>query len=269
MHCDVVVQSSGRTAFMSKETWSRHLIVNIFLVIYIAFAILLNGGFSPITKRGFFCNDPTIQYPVKTDTISFKLLLVFALLLPMIVIKLCDKLLKGMIHSSYVRSERRRKISDMQDDPTSTDQKLFEVRARITRRLVVNDDEDAEEEQNLCKVCDSSDEEPRLVNQEKSIEKCVTKRSEGFSDLQLFLFGFATTAFYTGVGKMTCGRLRPHFMQRCIPNISCSLPENQNRYIEDFECTNNLRDRDVSYITTSWPSGKFAMTNHYTSLDYS
>lgn len=56
----------------------------------------------------------------------------------------------------------------------------------------------------------------------------------------LFGFGAFATILTTDVGKYTIGRLRPHFMSVCIPNINCSLPENQYKYIEDFFCTANL-----------------------------
>lgn len=53
----------------------------------------------------------------------------------------------------------------------------------------------------------------------------------------VFGFGAATTVLVTDVAKYTIGRLRPHFMTLCVPDINCSLPENQFRYIENFTCT--------------------------------
>ncbi|KAL2736391.1 putative phosphatidate phosphatase isoform X1 [Vespula maculifrons] len=53
----------------------------------------------------------------------------------------------------------------------------------------------------------------------------------------VFGFGAATTVLVTDVAKYTIGRLRPHFMTLCVPDINCSLPENQFRYIQNFSCT--------------------------------
>jgi len=57
------------------------------------------------------------------------------------------------------------------------------------------------------------------------------------SKVGVFGFGAACTVLTTDIAKYTIGRLRPHFMKLCVPNIDCNLPEYQYKYIEDFYCT--------------------------------
>lgn len=61
----------------------------------------------------------------------------------------------------------------------------------------------------------------------------------------VFGFGAASSQLTTDIAKYTIGRLRPHFISVCVPNINCSLPENQHKYWEDFECTSNLGTRKL------------------------
>uniref|UniRef100_A0A1B6GLP9 Phosphatidic acid phosphatase type 2/haloperoxidase domain-containing protein n=1 Tax=Cuerna arida TaxID=1464854 RepID=A0A1B6GLP9_9HEMI len=52
----------------------------------------------------------------------------------------------------------------------------------------------------------------------------------------VFGFGMASCQLLTDIAKYSVGRLRPHFLAICQPNINCSLPEYQRVYIEDFTC---------------------------------
>ncbi|XP_043257928.1 putative phosphatidate phosphatase isoform X1 [Colletes gigas] len=71
------------------------------------------------------------------------------------------------------------------------------------------------------------------------------------------IFGFGTIAniLFTDIAKYTIGRLRPHFMAICMPNINCSLIENQHRYIEDYSCSPNTSSRTLKEVRLSFPSG--------------
>lgn len=265
-NCDVQVQFTARNS-LAKRTSRANLTINVLLILYIILALLLNGGFVPLAKRGFFCGDSTIQYPVKTDTISFGLLLVISLFIPILFIRYCDvtlgKLFLGTDDIS--RIEKRRKISDCQNvSPGGSSARNGDKEDRVKRRLVVNDDDDAQEEQNLCKVLDESGMEVEYAP--KSSTMMGLQSSRNFTDTQLYLFGFATTALFTGIGKTTCGRLRPHFMQRCKPDIACGAVDNLHRYIYDFQCKNELRSRDITYISTSWPSGKYNSVNQLSDI---
>ena len=68
--------------------------------------------------------------------------------------------------------------------------------------------------------------------------------------LQIGVFGFgaAATVLITDVAKYTIGRLRPHFVTLCAPNVNCNLPENQHRYIENYSCTSNISRRLLKEI---------------------
>ncbi|XP_032669175.1 putative phosphatidate phosphatase isoform X2 [Odontomachus brunneus] len=77
-----------------------------------------------------------------------------------------------------------------------------------------------------------------------------------YEKIGVFLFGTACTVLLTDIAKYTIGRLRPHFMMVCVPNVNCSSIENQHRYIEDFVCTaSNITARKLKEIRLSFPSG--------------
>ncbi|KAK2586075.1 hypothetical protein KPH14_008364 [Odynerus spinipes] len=77
-----------------------------------------------------------------------------------------------------------------------------------------------------------------------------------YTKVGIFGFGAATTVLVTDIAKYTIGRLRPHFMTLCVPNINCTLPENHFRYIEDFTCTApNISPKLLKEMRLSFPSG--------------
>jgi hypothetical protein len=247
------------------------------LTIFFIISLLMNGGFRPLIKRGFFCNDTTIRYPIKSDTVSFKMLLVVALVIPSIVIFFLERKLNKLTEQrNHKHGLRSRKDSDKicQNEQDEVEG-LMQSIDRRKRRMVINGDIDSdidEETEPGNVLCDNSDDDRKGVTSNSiphggqsdiafaGTTRCLKRAAMGkLSDLQLFLFGFTTTAFLTGVGKTASGRLRPHFMARCKPNVDCAAQDNLYRYIEDFECTDEtMRPRDYSYITTSWPSGEFA-----------
>ncbi|XP_048523456.1 putative phosphatidate phosphatase isoform X1 [Dendroctonus ponderosae] len=74
----------------------------------------------------------------------------------------------------------------------------------------------------------------------------------------MFAFGAACSQLTTDVMKYTIGRLRPHFYTVCLPDVNCSLAENQNVYHTDFSCTNPAymyNKRIMKEMRLSFPSG--------------
>ncbi|XP_078074767.1 phospholipid phosphatase 3 isoform X2 [Mustelus asterias] len=58
-----------------------------------------------------------------------------------------------------------------------------------------------------------------------------------YKQVGCFIFGCAISQSFTDIAKVSVGRLRPHFLDVCNPNVStinCSLG-----YIVDFECRGN------------------------------
>lgn len=257
---------------------STSLILTLFLV----GSLMINGWVRPIVRRGFFCGDSTINFPFKQETITFGTLLLIALFIPSLVIKLCDNQLHRLIESSSGCSKllptcRRRKDSGATQhiDDVEENERLMSNAAVVKRRnLVLNEDDsdyeliDAESSRDNQQRAESSDGDSQIFNQvsldddnnEENVHKTNGKieiLKQKYSETQLFIFGLATTMLFTGIGKLAGGRFRPHFMQRCQPDIDCSLEANANKYIDQFTCTNQqLRPKDFSYITTSWPSGE-------------
>ncbi|XP_025155976.1 putative phosphatidate phosphatase [Harpegnathos saltator] len=77
-----------------------------------------------------------------------------------------------------------------------------------------------------------------------------------YEKVGIFLFGTACTVLITNVAKYSVGRLRPHFMTLCVPNVNCTLPENQYKYIENFVCTSSsITAMQYKELRLSFPSG--------------
>ncbi|KAF4524297.1 hypothetical protein B566_EDAN005353 [Ephemera danica] len=76
---------------------------------------------------------------------------------------------------------------------------------------------------------------------------------ECYKVIGVFCFGAACSQLTTDIAKYAIGRLRPHFMDICKPNIDCTLAENLHRYIEDFECmgtnTHRIHDSRLSFLS--------------------
>merc|ERR1712107_52726 len=75
---------------------------------------------------------------------------------------------------------------------------------------------------------------------------------------RMFLYGAATTGLLTSIGKLTVGRLRPHFISVCEPSISFNQTScgslQDPVYVEHFQCNG----QDLSKIhdaRLSFPSG--------------
>ena len=83
--------------------------------------------------------------------------------------------------------------------------------------------------------------------------------------LKVFLFGATVTGLLTSVGKLTIGRLRPHFISVCGPDMefteaSCGSQENP-RYITHFTCTG--QDQDKIQDARSVFSSPSILIKHY------
>lgn len=61
----------------------------------------------------------------------------------------------------------------------------------------------------------------------------------------VFGFGAACSQLTTDIAKYTIGRMRPHFIDVCDPDIDCTMPINQHIYHEDFKCRKNLGSRKL------------------------
>lgn len=73
-----------------------------------------------------------------------------------------------------------------------------------------------------------------------------------------FWFGLMTTLIVTEVGKLSIGRLRPHFIDVCRPefgaNSTCSFDVGLT-YIEDYSCSKEGNPRLLYDARKSFPSG--------------
>uniref|UniRef100_A0A224XH03 Putative lipid phosphate phosphatase n=1 Tax=Panstrongylus lignarius TaxID=156445 RepID=A0A224XH03_9HEMI len=78
--------------------------------------------------------------------------------------------------------------------------------------------------------------------------------SNSYKVIGVFLFGAACSQLTTDIAKYMIGRLRPHFIDICNPDVDCSQPANRFRYIYEFNClkknTSLIKDARLSF-----PSG--------------
>ncbi|CAG0918078.1 unnamed protein product [Notodromas monacha] len=69
----------------------------------------------------------------------------------------------------------------------------------------------------------------------------------------IFLYGAATSQFFTDVAKYSIGRLRPHFLSICQPDFDCSKTDDPFKYIEDYKCQGKdafrIRESRLSFLS--------------------
>ncbi|XP_014256575.1 phospholipid phosphatase 3-like [Cimex lectularius] len=68
-----------------------------------------------------------------------------------------------------------------------------------------------------------------------------------------FTFGYLLSTASAVFLQKSTGVLKPYFLSVCKPNIDCSNPDNQNRYITNYTCTSN-DSMKVSNARLSFPS---------------
>lgn len=73
-----------------------------------------------------------------------------------------------------------------------------------------------------------------------------------YQKVGLFAFGALITILMTETTKNSIGRLRPHFINVCEPDVDCQNASNINKYHDRFECKNKDRQhlwREARWIT--------------------
>jgi len=149
-------------------------------------------------KRGFFCNDNSINKPFKDSTVSNVTATLVGLLLPGVSFIIVE------LFAYYLNI-----------------QKVGHAKAAVGRSMYVG---------------------PIKLN-------FVSLKI--FKITSVFLYGAAVNVLLTDVGKYGMGRLRPHFMSVCKPNINwlnCS-----GQYIMDDVCTGD--SSLIRQARLSFPSG--------------
>ncbi|XP_005090155.2 phospholipid phosphatase 2 [Aplysia californica] len=166
------------------------IISDIFCVILVGCGILaIKFGAKPY-HRGFFCGDESIMHPVLSDTVSIALAASVGVLLPGVVILLCEFILR---HNQ--------------------------------------------------EVC--------LIAPKTAYPRRKSWWLSAYRSLIVFVFGISVTQFLTEIGKYSIGRLRPHFLTLCKPNLSLA---NCADFVIDDVCTST----DSAMMTEarlSFPSG--------------
>jgi phosphatidate phosphatase len=76
-----------------------------------------------------------------------------------------------------------------------------------------------------------------------------------------YLLGYMIVGLFTGLGKVTVGRLRPYFLAVCKPNyttFNCTDDHGFPAYILEPSCQG--KENDVIQARLSWPSGHTAIS---------
>uniref|UniRef100_A0A914UQA1 Phosphatidic acid phosphatase type 2/haloperoxidase domain-containing protein n=1 Tax=Plectus sambesii TaxID=2011161 RepID=A0A914UQA1_9BILA len=173
-----------------KQTSLTHVALGLSCMLIALIFRQVSKKFS-MTRHGLFCDDDSILYPYKPDTIHPDTVLVVAICLPLIIITFTE---------------------------------LFNtIRALQTGIL-------------LCRRVFCLFVHPAIF----FILKYYT----------IYLFGLFVCDALTEVGKRTVGRLRPHFVDVCKPNLTLCAT-NPHLYIADIQCLGIDNDDERA----SFPSG--------------
>lgn len=80
-----------------------------------------------------------------------------------------------------------------------------------------------------------------------------------YNNILWFLFGAACSQLTTDIGKYTIGRLRPHFLDICEPDVDCEDDKNKTKYIEIFDCKGEMKNKFID-SRLSFPSGHSSLS---------
>lgn len=192
-------ERASERASSSQRKLTRRFLMELLIMVVLVIPICIYEFAVEPARRGFFCDDESIRYPFKNNTVTPVMLGLLTGALPLVIFVLVE----------YVRYTRAGEL-------TATVQLLG---------------------------CQMS-------------AWCV----ELGRQFVYFGFGILLTLDATEVGKYTIGRLRPHFIAVCQPQLSdgsfCSDPANLHRYVENYECTGEgYLVSDVRQARLSFPSG--------------
>lgn len=79
-----------------------------------------------------------------------------------------------------------------------------------------------------------------------------------FGTVSLFWLGVGFCQITVHLAKFLCGRLRPHFIEVCQPNVDCSLEINRYAYISNYTC-NRTEMNLIKAARASFPSAHSAV----------
>ncbi|XP_014095866.1 putative phosphatidate phosphatase [Bactrocera oleae] len=182
----------------------RSILTDLIIFIVLGIPILICEFVIEPFRRGFFCDDETIRYPFRPNTITTVTLAIIILVVPAIILLLVELTL-------FYRCDRIRET-------------VLLLGYKVPAWLL-----------------------------------------EFAKHALYFTFGGLLTLAATEVGKFTIGRLRPHFISVCQPQLSdgsnCESPQNRHRYIENYTCVSSgYTLGDVWEARLSFPSGHSSLS---------
>lgn len=259
-----------------------HIASTLAKLLYFAISVLLIANVVDSPKRGFFCNDISIGYPSKHETIGVKTLFLFALICPYIIIMFFDTILNSLLiktqkklnskpsQTEIDKYDKDVSKSSRRQEKEDEDSNVFVAKSIKRCELFKSNDTETGSSSNSFSRSNSFSSSDSLIKRNENnycsieehsidiiIRKPIKKSNIDQGEVSIFLFGFSTTMFITGIGKISVTSFRPNFLDYCKPNVNCSNQNMSSFYIESFVCTNSIMtNADFAYISSSWPSGK-------------
>ena len=165
--------------------------------------IILESGILLAHKNGFYCNDKSISYPFKEETVSSGMMILINVLVSICVVTIVEQVV------------------------------TFENRSlRVYTKS---------EQHWLSKLCEANHLWP--IRATKLI--------------LILAWYIMANVILTDVIKLTVGRLRPHFLAICNPNVTCS--NGNTEYHLDYVCQDGTMG-DENDARLSFPSGHASMS---------
>lgn len=189
-------------AIMCQRTVRKLVDIAVYVAVQTVMVLVSVDVIQPVW-RGFFCDDETIRYRYKPDTVSSSMLYIAFLVVVPVTITVVE---------CYVTWRRRTCFNDVTSSSSSSSPSS-RWRLMATSTLSV-----------FC----------------------------------LFWFGLSVTMLVTEIGKLSTGRLRPHFIDVCRPDftaINCSLG-----YIEQYTCSNASDTWKLIDARKSFPSSHSSLS---------
>lgn len=190
---------------MSRLATTARICFDLLIFCGLCFTIYALQKWPVPYKRGFFCNDESLQYPYRESSIGVVTLVVVVLSVPGSVIAVVE---------------------------------LFKRRDAVIMR---SKDLQMEQSKNGCGIG-------------RRLAQC-------YAQLGYYLFGMALLLITTDIAKYSVGRLRPHFMAVCQPQMpdgsSCADAHNHMRYIEQYSCkpsNASINSFALQQVNLSFPS---------------
>ncbi|PRD35084.1 UNVERIFIED_CONTAM: wun [Trichonephila clavipes] len=200
--------------------------LDFLLLLTVGIPVLIYHLHGRPTIRGFNCDDDSIRYPYRDSTINNNVLYIVGIFLPVTVIPLNKFHIRGSVKKKIVDLKKVKNASNFNEEYICVTEFSNEAWSKRESRGQV------------------------YILLGRPIPHVIWSI---YKRIGIFLFGACMSQLTTDIAKYSIGRLRPHFLSICQPNVNCSL-EDPHEYIVNFVCLG--RDQNaIREARLSFPSG--------------